>query len=121
MKGSIKMKEFRFEGHYYRWTIIDTHTVDGVLYALAESSLGDETAYILFIADRKKITMKDFKSNRTGDITRLPYVSKDLIIDDEVYDADIMIALEDNDILHFIKRSANNDTIRTNGKSRTLQ
>lgn len=88
------MTEFRFEGHYYRWTVIDTHIVDGVRYALAESSMGDERPYILFKADKTKIHLKHFE--KTG--ATLPYVPAELIIDDEVYD-DIMIALEDNGIL----------------------
>lgn len=92
------MTEFRFEGHYYRWTVIDTHTVNGTQYALAESSIGDEAPYILFIADRKQITMKDFTNKRTGEVTRMPFVPANLIIDDEVYD-DIMTALYDNDII----------------------
>lgn len=92
------MTEFRFEGHYYRWTVIDTHTVDGVKYALAESSIGDEAPYILFIADRSKITMKDFTNKRTGEVTILPFVPSELIIADDVYD-DIMVALEDYSIL----------------------
>lgn len=90
--------EFRFEGHYYRWTVIDTHTVNGVQYALAESSIGDEAPCILFIADRSQIKMKDFKNANTGEITRLPVVPESLIIADDVYD-NIMIALEDNIIL----------------------
>ena len=93
----MKQTEYKFEGHYYRWTTIDTHTVNGVQYALAESSIGDEAPYILFVADRTQIHMKDF-INRTGEVTRLPFVPESLIIDDEVYD-DIMTALEDNNIL----------------------
>jgi len=92
------MTEFRFQGHYYRWTVIDTHKVNDTLYALAESSIGDEAPLILFRADRKEIIMKDFTNKTTGEVTRLPYVPSHLIIDDEVYD-DIIIALEDNNIL----------------------
>lgn len=92
------MTEFRFADHYYRWTVIDTHTVNGVQYALAESSIGDEAPYILFIADRSQITMKDFTNKITKEVTRMPYVPSNLIIDDEVYD-DIMTALYDNLIL----------------------
>jgi|GEM_PF-4055236 len=92
------MTQYKFEGHYYRWTTIDTHTVNGVQYALAESDLGDEAPLILFKADRKKIVMKNFTNKITGEVTRLPFVPAELIIDDEVYD-NIMIALEDNNIL----------------------
>lgn len=90
--------EFIFEGHYYRWTVIDTHTVNGKQYALAESSIGDEAPYILFEANRKEIHCKDFTNKRTGGVTTMPYVPATLIIDDEVYD-DIMTALYDNDII----------------------
>lgn len=92
------MTECRIQDHYYRWTCIDKHTVNGVQYALMESSIGDEAPYILIKADRSKITMKDFTNKRTGEVTRLPYVPSELVIDDEVYD-DIMTALYDNDIL----------------------
>ena len=88
------MTEFRFEGHYYRWTVIDTHIVDGVKYALAESSIGDEAPCILFKVVKSEIHLKYFEKSGVT----LPVVPKHLIIDDEVYD-DIMIALEDNGIL----------------------
>lgn len=94
----MKQTEYRFEGHYYRWSTIDTHTVNGVQYALAESAVGDEAPYILFKADRTQIKMKDFTNRTTGEVVRLPFVPESLIIDDEVYD-DIMTALEDNNIL----------------------
>lgn len=90
------LTEFRFQDHYYRWTVIDTHTVDGVQYALAESSIGDEAPYILFIADRSKIRMKDFTYK--GITTTMPYVPAELIIADDIYD-DIMTALYDCGII----------------------
>lgn len=92
------MKEFRFEGHYYRWTVIDTHTVNGKQYALAAPDIDDETPYILFEADRSRIKNKKFINTLTSQVTWLPFVPSELIIDDEVYD-DIIIALEDNGIL----------------------
>ena len=92
------MTEFRFENHYYRWTVIDTHTVNGVQYARAESSIGDEAPYILFIANRQEIKMKDFTNKTTKTTVRMPFVPQKLIISDEVYD-DIMTALYDNNII----------------------
>lgn len=92
------MTEFRFENHYYRWTVIDTHTVNGIQYALAESSIGDEAPYILFIANRQEIKMKDFTNKTTKTTVRMPFVPQKLIISDEVYD-DIMTALYDNNII----------------------
>lgn len=92
------MTEFRFENHYYKWTVIDTHTVNEIQYALAESSIGDEAPYILFIANRQEIKMKDFTNKTTRTTVRMPFVPQKLIISDEVYD-DIMTALYDNNII----------------------
>jgi len=90
------MTEYRIANHYYRWTIIDTHIVDGVKYALMESSIGDEAPYIL-IKISALIVPKAFRT-KSGDLVKLMWIPEENIIDDEVYD-DIETALEDNDIL----------------------
>jgi hypothetical protein len=98
--------EFRFEGHYYRWTLIDTFQAidkdtDTVIeYGLAESSIGDEAPYILFKIKADRIEQKMFTNKRTNEVSQMPFIPADLIVDDEVYD-DIITALEDNDILYF--------------------
>lgn len=88
------MTEFRFEDHKFRWTVIDTHVVNGVKYALAESSLGDEAPCILFRVEKDKIHLKEFTNKTTGAVTTLPEVPKCLILADDIYD-DIMTALYD--------------------------
>jgi hypothetical protein len=90
--------ECRVEGHKFRWTIIEDLCVSGVHYALLESSVGDESPYIVAILDNSMIEMRTYTNSRTGESCRLPTILEGAVVADDVYD-DLETALKDCEIL----------------------
>ena len=97
----MEFKEFKIQGHWFRWSIIDTLSIESGTYALMESSIGDEAPLILIRYDQDKIKEKrffDLRPERKDETIVLGFIPSELVIDYEVYD-DIVIALGDNDLL----------------------